>query len=114
MKTSLTVDKNYRLNRIINNTEVRTLSSTFSFQPQLPEEEATLFDKISNFATRKLYELLQFIPEYLAGRIIVAAFIIDRGKCLQGTWERNSAQRSFTSSRHLSSTIRQLFFATYS
>lgn len=42
----------------------------------MPEEDATHFDKVAMFSHRKLYHLLQDIPEYLAGRKVIAAFVL--------------------------------------
>ncbi|KAF6037789.1 hypothetical protein EB796_003909 [Bugula neritina] len=46
--------------------------------PQMPEEEATHFDKVASCAHHKLYKLLQGIPEYLAGRKVMSAFVLQK------------------------------------
>jgi len=46
----------------------------------MPEEEATHFDKVASCAHHKLYKLLQGIPEYLAGRKVMSAFVLQKGQ----------------------------------
>ncbi|XP_067932536.1 double-stranded RNA-specific adenosine deaminase-like [Watersipora subatra] len=47
--------------------------------PMAAEEEATHFDKVSHTAHQKLFKLLEGVPEYLAGRKVVAAFVLQTG-----------------------------------
>ena len=59
----------------------RVLITLFSiWQPQIPEEQATHFDKVAMYSNQKLFKLLQGIPEYLAGRKVMSAFVIQNGK----------------------------------
>ena len=52
----------------------------YILQPQQPEEEATHFDRVAMYSNQKLYKLLQGIPEYLAGRKVMSAFVIQIGR----------------------------------